>query len=105
MENGHKKNTVFLRLTSVFLGLLITLSVLFSGLFLYAEMNHDCEGEHCPICEIMAQCEEVLSVMKEVRCHISHAVIGICVLCIFVALCSWVQVRPTPVSRKIQLNN
>ena len=105
MEKGLKKNKNLLRLTSGFLGLLIGFSILFSGLFLYAEMNHECEEEHCPICEIMAQCEKVISGMKEVCCHAGLTAIGFTVLLALVALSMWVQVRPTPVSRKIQLNN
>jgi hypothetical protein len=43
--------------------------------------------------------------MKEVCCHTSVAAVFLFVSAAFVALASWVQVRPTPVSRKIQLNN
>ena len=105
MEKGREKKTVFLRLASLCLGILVALSVLVSGLFLYVEMDHDCEGEHCPVCEILAQCEKVLTGMKEVCCHTSVAAVFLCVSAAFVALASWVQVRPTPVSSKIQLNN
>ena len=105
MEKGQKKTSKLLRLASVLLGLLIACSVLFSGLFLYADMDHDCEEEHCPICEIMAQCENVLSGMKEVCCHAGMAVIGLSVFYAILTFSMWVQVRPTPVSRKIQLNN
>ena len=105
MEKGQKKTSKLLRLASVLLGLLIACSVLFSGLFLYAEMDHDCKEEHCPICEIMAQCENVLSGMKEVCCHAGMAVIGLSVFYAILTFSMWVQVRPTPVSRKIQLNN
>lgn len=105
MEKGQKKTSKLLRLASVLLGLLIACSVLFSRLFLYEEMDHDCEGEHCHICEIMAQCEKVLSGMKEVCCHAGMAVIGLSVLYTILSISMWVQVRPTPVSRKIQLNN
>lgn len=104
MENGKKKK-VFLRVVSGFLGFLVAFSVFFSGLFLYVEKDHECEGEHCPICEIMAQCEKVLTGMKDICCHASLATIGICILYALVSLSSWVQVHPTPVSRKIQLNN
>ena len=105
MEKGQKKTSKILRLASDFLGLLITFSILFSGLFLFVEMNHECEEEHCPICEIMAQCEKVLSGMKEVCCHAGMAVIGLSVFYAILTFSVWVQVRPTPVSRKIQLNN
>ena len=105
MEKGQKRTSILLRSASVLLGLLIAFSLLFSGLFLYAEMDHECEEEHCPICEIMAQCEKVLSGMKEVCCHSGLSVIGLSVLFAIITLSVWVQVRPTPVSRKIQLNN
>ena len=57
------------------------------------------------LCEIMAQCENVLSGMKEVCCHAGMAVIGLSVFYAILTFSMWVQVRPTPVSRKIQLNN
>jgi len=31
--------------------------LLFSGFYLVEEWDHECEGEDCPICECIAQCQ------------------------------------------------
>ena len=37
--------------------ILLLVAMLFSVLFLAVEAGHDCEEEHCPICECIRQCE------------------------------------------------
>ncbi len=43
------------------IGAAMLVVVLFSAIFITVETFHDCDGEDCPICEILHQCENNLN--------------------------------------------
>ena len=43
-----------LRITAGVMGLMMLAAVLFSAFCIAAEADHDCCGEHCPVCEMIA---------------------------------------------------
>ncbi|MBR4431384.1 MAG: hypothetical protein IKS75_08820 [Clostridiales bacterium] len=79
--------------------------ILLAGLFIILEADHDCEGEDCPVCECIEQCQATLHQLG------TAAVTGMAVLFPILLLIAsgihFVRVvrRETPVSIKVQLNN
>ena len=42
------------RILAGFMGMLFLCAMLFSAFYIAAESHHDCEGEDCPICRVIA---------------------------------------------------
>ncbi|MBQ6552504.1 MAG: hypothetical protein IJL83_02685 [Clostridia bacterium] len=51
-----KKNRVIATVLAVVFALAVALSLV----FIAAEADHDCSGEDCPVCELLALCRGVL---------------------------------------------
>lgn len=60
------------RITSGILGMILLAVVLFSAFFMTYEKEHDCTGEHCPVCACIHQCEKILRSFQ--HCVESYAV-------------------------------
>ena len=50
------------RAAAVIISLLFVFVMLFSALIVIAEADHDCAGEDCPVCRIIAIGEETLKI-------------------------------------------
>jgi len=105
MTDNLKKRSIFLRWGAAFLGVLLLFTILFSFFYISVEADHECEGEHCHICETMEKCETVLHEMRSTVTHGSAIVFCVALLLSLVCLFLRVQVHPTPVSSKVQMNN
>lgn len=86
------------------LSFMMLFAFLFSVVFISVEADHDCEGEHCEICQCIDMCLTVLKTtgiaavtffalsvferQKEMICHLEN------IMC-----------HKTPTDLKIQLNN
>jgi len=49
------------KVISILAALLIVATMFFSALFISSNINHDCTGENCPICEQMQVADNVLT--------------------------------------------
>ncbi len=86
------------------IALFMAFSVLFLSAFIACEAGHDCEGEDCPVCQCIMQCENILrnidggvtlhSIVPLCFCFVSAVCVGICPV-----------VFTTPVSMKVRLND
>ena len=81
------------------------LVILLAGVFIVMEADHDCEGEDCPVCECLEQCQAAL--------HQTGNTPFICITTYFSALLLIagiilpvkVTFKETPVSTKVRLND
>ena len=81
------------------------LVILLAGIFIALEADHDCEGEDCPVCECMEQCQSTLNQLGSVS--VTGMAVLFPILLLIASGIHFVRVvrRETPVSIKVQLNN
>lgn len=48
------------RLLKIFVALAVLLSVVIYAVFMFTNLHHDCPGEDCEICAVIAVCRSVL---------------------------------------------
>lgn len=58
--SGNEKKK---RIAASIIALMLLVFFLFFSFFIAVEADHDCEGEDCPICVCIQQCEEALHQM------------------------------------------
>ena len=87
------------------IAVLLVCFILFACFFVLAESDHDCSGEDCPICQVIAVVEEII---KKIASLISVAAIIAAILTVAAGSCCATEqiVRmPTPVLRKDKLSD
>ena len=99
MKNTKRNNRIL-----AWVAVLATvLCVLLSVLFIRENLNHHCDCEDCPICQLMLQCEKQLESMD--------CVVAVAAVSVFFALAQ--QVNPSTdvcvwanslISQKVRLN-
>lgn len=67
------------KIFSVFVALVIVLTIFFSMIFISVNTNHDCTGDGCPVCEQIQVAENVLSKLTQAVVSVAIA-ISLCVL-------------------------
>ena len=90
---------------AVFISLILFFGVMLSSSYIAKEMDHDCIGEDCPICEQMEECSLVLEK--------AGAACGLALAFVILTICLRAVARPvltpvllpTPFSWKVRLNN
>ena len=93
------------RVTAGIMGFLLLGILLFSTIYIAVESHHECEGESCPICFIIEQCENTLQQIRSaIKVHLPILLATVAVLFTF-GFNTLVICKETPVSRKIQMNN
>ncbi len=87
------------------IGLMMLVVLSFSAFYIASELNHECDGEDCPICEFMQQCVNTLHQISDGAIAYAAAVVLI-VYCLISVLDydSFID-KDTLVSIKIRLNN
>ena len=55
-------------LTAIAAALFLCAFVTCSAFFISMELDHDCEGEDCPVCSVLLQCENSLHQMGNLAC-------------------------------------
>ena len=87
------------------MALLLLVLVLFSALYPAAEADHDCCGEHCPVCACIRQCGDLLRGFGLGKASLTFSAAA-AVLVFSAAFPAVTAVlRETPVSVKVRLNN
>ncbi len=61
-ENRARRRTGSI---AVIVSILLFFAVLFSVCYVISEVNHDCSGDNCPICNYIGQCESLLRNVSE----------------------------------------
>lgn len=67
-----------LKIISVLLAFMIFMSTVLFLSYEIRELNHDCEGQNCPICYQLKECSEL------VKNKINYSLLEFCILCIIV---------------------
>ena len=79
--------------------------VLFSSYYIAREAGHHCEGEECPICENIRQCEAVLQQLGLGIILVASLVMPTVWSLITRSLRAYMFAAETLVSRKVRLND
>ena len=99
-----KRNSMMETLVAV-LGIAMLVVVLFSAVFVAAETFHDCQGDECPVCEILQQCENNLNQLGSGIIPLAVAIIAAFYLFAGVSDTGVFRIFSTPVSNMVRLNN
>ncbi len=103
-ESESGRNRISAKIAAL-LGLLVVLSLLLSAAFIAREAGHKCTGEDCPICAVVAQCENTIrrigSGLIPILIAAVAAVSALQAPGIYISMAT----ARTPVSRKVRLNN
>ncbi|WP_051206104.1 hypothetical protein [Butyrivibrio sp. FC2001] len=79
--------------------------VLFSAVFVSVESFHDCDGESCPVCAMIQQCENNLSQLGDGLVALYMAFLAVLLLGTVLILKDIVLVYSTPVSSMVRMND
>jgi hypothetical protein len=83
----------------------LLLAVLLSSFFVAAELGHDCTGDECPICQMIAQSENFVNQIGTGLIILAAALLVAFSVSEFHADSFRCLVVPTPVRQKVRLNN
>lgn len=93
------------KITSIFLILVLLLFLFVSTYFIAYEADHECTGEDCPVCALIQMSENSLRQLGS-GASAAAAVSSLFILILVMQTCTGDSITlPTPVSRKIRLNN
>ena len=100
-----RSNSTLIRTFATITAIAMLLVILLAGIFIALEADHECEGEDCPICECLEQCQATLHQLGSVT--VTSKAVLFPVLLLIVSGIHFARVirRETPVSIKVQLNN
>lgn len=96
-----KKN----KIVAVLLAVTVLVVMLYSGLFIAAETDHDCVGEGCPICYQINACQNALKNLSLAVCAAVFTAAFTYTLCRTVSACADVNSSYTLVSLKVKLSD
>ena len=102
--SDNRQNKLLSSISLMLCGMLL-FGMLFSSFFVSTEFHHDCSGEDCPICQMVALCESFIDQLGSGFTGL--AVIIALMVCLYSAVSISVSaIRPlTLVSAKVRLNN
>ena len=100
----NELNKLFAGISLLLCGVLL-FGMLFSAFFVSKEFHHDCTGEDCPICQMVAICENFSHQLSSGLAFLASVIMGL--FCIFVTPVMTVCApkASTLVSYKVRLNN
>ncbi len=90
---------------AVLIGIIMLAGVMLSSFYVVREMDHDCTGEDCPICEQIENCTVVLHNVGDGAAAAAQLCMIIAVVLVSVVVVLVRRSFTTPVSLKIRLNN
>ena len=90
---------------AVIVSILMIFTVLFSVLFIAAEADHECEGEHCHVCECIEICVTILQRFGFNTSSSSALEAAAFIAVLAVLIPAGAYTFTTPVSLKVRLNN
>lgn len=99
-----KRSSMMETLVAV-LGMAMLVVVLFSAVFVASESQHDCQGDECPICAVLQQCENNLNQLGSGIVPLAVAVMVVFCFVAGVSDSGVFRIFSTPVSNMVRLNN
>ena len=87
------------------LALFMLMVMLASSFFISTEINHHCDGEDCPICACIQQCENTLRQVGDGTVLLAVAIIPLILFVVSAVRAGFDSLRETLVSQKVRLNN
>ena len=100
-----RSNSTLIRTFAAITAIAMLLVILLAGIFIILEADHDCEGEDCPVCECMEQCQATLHQLGSITVTGKTALFPILLLIVLSVHIAAVFPKQTPVSIKVRLNN
>ncbi len=102
---SKKEQNTFLSSISLFLVAMLLIGMLFSAFFIAAEHDHHCQGEDCPICQIVAICESIVNNLSTGLFIYAVALLTFLFISPVLLSSSCNLKTPTLISQKVRLNN
>lgn len=100
-----RSNSTLIRTFAAITAIAMLLVILLAGIFIILEADHDCEGEDCPVCECMEQCQATLHQLGSITVTGKAVLFPILLLIVLSVHIVAVFPKQTPVSIKVRLNN
>lgn len=102
--NSEKHNKVFNGF-ALFISMAMLVVMLFSAFYITLEATHDCDGDSCPVCAMIQQCENNLNQIGSGLILVA-VITGIAyLLSVCVKKADGFFMYPTLVSNMVRLNN
>ena len=92
------------RIFAVLVAVLLLVILFFAATLIVENLEHDCEGEHCPVCACIQVCEAILHQIGAGLLPVFGAVLVIATALVTVSGSSAVFVPQNLISLKIRLN-
>ena len=93
------------KITAIFLILAVLLFLFVSTYFIAYEADHECTGDDCPVCALIQMSENILRQLGS-GVPAAAAASSLFILILMMQICTSESIiLPTPVSKKIRLNN
>ena len=92
------------KLASFFLAVLVLFALMTSLFVISSEADHECIGDHCRICEVIAICHGVIKVLGTVLTA-AAALFACCFTALYIIFSRFIAYCETPVLLKVKLLN
>jgi hypothetical protein len=103
-DTYRQHNSLFKSLAPILCAVLL-FGMLFSSFFISTEFHHDCTGEDCPICQMIALCENFVDQLGAGLIILIAAFFSILIKSDLSLNMAYAPVFATLVRQKVRLNN
>lgn len=93
------------KITSLIMIIIVFFVVVLSTFYIAHEYHHECDGDECPICILIEQCENTLKQIKDGIPSGFHFIIPLFFVMTQLLYCVTYIISETLVSNKIRMNN
>lgn len=98
-------NSRFIKTLAAVTATAMLLVIVLAGIFIVMEADHDCEGEDCPVCQCLENCQTTLRQLGAVTVTASASLFSVFLLITTCFHLVKVFCNDTPVSTKVRLND
>ncbi len=100
----NKRNNVTEALVAV-LGMAMLIVMLFSAVYVASEALHDCQGDECPVCAMIHQCENNLNQLGSMAAPLAMVIAAVFYLFVGISDSGVFHIYPTLVSNMVRMND
>ncbi|SDB08080.1 MULTISPECIES: hypothetical protein [unclassified Butyrivibrio] len=104
LQNKNQKNRIR-NLIVAYFAFAMLFVVLFSAVFVSVETFHNCDGDSCPVCALLQQCENNLNQLGDGSANLYAAFLAVILFVAILELKDNVLVYSTPVSSMVRMND
>ncbi len=93
------------RIAAILLTAFVLAAMIFSLFMIVHETGHDCIGDHCPVCAVLALCRDTLKALGDA---LTGAAVGFAFCCSAASVPMLLRIlsnNSTPISLKVKLLN